>query len=342
MGRPGLTGHRKFRRLARAVGGAVIARGSLELLWDTCYEAGDDYLGDAADLEAAAQWEGEPGFLARALLDAGGEGEAGFIEEVEGRPGHFFCHDLYDHAPEYVRKRFDREAERKALGLTLNEIRSAKGKMGAAARWGKTPSGQTAANIGEQAEASECQAVADGCQTDGKRMPPGTTPSPTPTPTPSTGAKAPVTEPPKGKPPRKPAGKGPNAHLPEDLQADFWRGAASFPATKKTNLTEAARVWAGFVQAGDTTGPELAGCCQRYAASFSAYRRCYMTQFHAWLIGSGFTAYLEAERRGDPVTETREDSGRPPSPKDGMNRDTGLEDYEMPTLQSRSPVSRPA
>ena len=55
MGRPGLTNHRKFRRLARCLGGDVIARGSLEFLWDSCYENGDDYLGDSDDVELTAR-----------------------------------------------------------------------------------------------------------------------------------------------------------------------------------------------------------------------------------------------------------------------------------------------
>ncbi len=81
------------------------------------------------------------------------------------------CHDLYDHAPEYVRKRFDRKAERQARGVTFKEIRSAKGKAAAAARWGKDDAGQNLAPAGEEVDAN-------GCLADAKRMPPGTTPSP--------------------------------------------------------------------------------------------------------------------------------------------------------------------
>ena len=44
MGRPELSHHRKFRRLARDLNSDAIARGCLELLWDSCYENGDDYL----------------------------------------------------------------------------------------------------------------------------------------------------------------------------------------------------------------------------------------------------------------------------------------------------------
>ena len=71
MGRSGLSQHRKFRRLARDLNSEAIARGSLELLCDSCYENGDDYLGDSRDLEAAARWAGDPGALTDALAGAG-------------------------------------------------------------------------------------------------------------------------------------------------------------------------------------------------------------------------------------------------------------------------------
>ncbi len=138
MGRPGLTRHRKFSRVVRALDkiqvgfGEILARGALELLWDTTYENGDELLGDADDVENAAHWRGERGLLARALLEAGGADEDGFIEvrctcggtrkaHKEGkaceswRPaeGRYFVHDLLDHAPEYVATRREKELERR-------------------------------------------------------------------------------------------------------------------------------------------------------------------------------------------------------------------------------------
>jgi hypothetical protein len=113
MGRPGLTKHRKFRRLETALGSHIVARGALETLWDVAYENGDEYLGDADDVEAAARWEGEAGKLTQALLDAGRGDGPGFIEELEGRPGRYRVHDLWHHVPEYVRKRRKREDERR-------------------------------------------------------------------------------------------------------------------------------------------------------------------------------------------------------------------------------------
>src|SRR4051812_34563783 len=121
MGRPGLTKHRKFLRLARALQTACgafaeqVARGALEFLWDSAYENGDDDLGDETDVEAAARWRGDPGVLCRALAEAGGDGEHGFIEPDNGRPGRWRVHDLFDHAPDYVRRRRGYEEERRIV-----------------------------------------------------------------------------------------------------------------------------------------------------------------------------------------------------------------------------------
>lgn len=113
MARPGLTGHRKFRRLERALGSSIVARGVLELLWDSCYEAGDDYVGTAEDIEHAVGWTGEPGMLTRALAEAGMPLGVGFIERVPNvEDVAYRVHDLWHHAPDYVSKRRKREIER--------------------------------------------------------------------------------------------------------------------------------------------------------------------------------------------------------------------------------------
>jgi hypothetical protein len=126
MARPTLQRNRKWARLVRALGGdEVLARGSLELMWEVAYENGDEYLGDGEDVELAAKWRGEPGKLLQALLTAGGEGEAGFIEEVSGRPGRYQVHDLWDHAPDFVRKRRQRESERRTKGAKLRRAADA-------------------------------------------------------------------------------------------------------------------------------------------------------------------------------------------------------------------------
>lgn len=116
MGRPGLTCHRKFRRLAQALGSKMMALGALELLWAPAYEAGDDYVGTVDDIERLVEWTGDRGALTRALVEAGAPEGAGFIERVDasgqGEPC-YRIHDLMDHAPEYVARRRARELERK-------------------------------------------------------------------------------------------------------------------------------------------------------------------------------------------------------------------------------------
>jgi hypothetical protein len=180
MGRPGLTRHRKFRRLARELRSEAIARGCLELLWDSSYESGDEYLGDGADVEAAARWDGEAGKLTQALLLAGGDGHAGFIEEVSGHPGHYCVHDLFENAPDYVQKRRERELDRKQRGVTLSEVRSAAARKSHEARAQITAKDasvlQTAANGGHM------QTPALGTMQTAAN---GVTPAPAPAPTPA-------------------------------------------------------------------------------------------------------------------------------------------------------------
>lgn len=117
MGRPGLTNHGKFLRLSRILGSEALARGHLELIWEVGYESGDPRLGAPEDVEAAARWRGEPGALFAALVACKGPSKHGFIEEVDG---FWEIHDLWDHAPDYVRKRAAREAERRTKGRTLD------------------------------------------------------------------------------------------------------------------------------------------------------------------------------------------------------------------------------
>ncbi len=161
MARPGLTKHRKFLRVARALDSEAMALGCLEFLWEVAYQNGDDYLGDQLDVELAAHWKGEPGQLCRALLEAGGEGNRGFIEELPDRPGHYRVHDLFDHAPDYVSRRLAREMGRRAKGVTLSEVRAEAGRKGAEVTNSKrqqTDGKQTA--TGQQVAASNRQLAA--------------------------------------------------------------------------------------------------------------------------------------------------------------------------------------
>jgi len=130
MGRPGLTNHRKFRRLSRSLGSAIIARGVLELLWEACYDSGDDYLGTGEDIENGVGWTGPKGELALALVACGLPEGHGFIEpctpDAQSGAITYRVHDLWHHAPEYVTKRHKRElARREKVAPSAKRRRSA-------------------------------------------------------------------------------------------------------------------------------------------------------------------------------------------------------------------------
>lgn len=104
----------KFKRLVSELGmPRPYVRGLLETLWDVAHECGCPVIGDASDVEAAAEWPGEQGkfFEAMKLL--------GWIDPTPG--GEWEIHDYWDHAPEYVKKRLVREMERKNRGNGLKD-----------------------------------------------------------------------------------------------------------------------------------------------------------------------------------------------------------------------------
>lgn len=140
MARPGLFRHPKFKHLCRMLRmPEAHVLGHLEMLWQSAYEVGP-VIGDAEHIEAAAGWVGDQGILTAALLGCGKQGGFGFIE---ARPDGQFCiHDLNDHAPKYVGRRFERENERKQSGKTISDIR----REAAGKRWGKTEKMQKNAN----------------------------------------------------------------------------------------------------------------------------------------------------------------------------------------------------
>jgi hypothetical protein len=130
MARPTLATHPKFFRLAALVGGRAVARGALELIWDAAYASGNPMVGDSISVEATADWRGERGVLADALVSSG------FLDVVQpdasgGQMQTFAVHDLEDHAPDYVLKRWDRERKRKEAGETIRSVRQAAAKR----RW---------------------------------------------------------------------------------------------------------------------------------------------------------------------------------------------------------------
>lgn len=143
--KPELPDHRKFLRLCRLLDEPPPhVLGYLLFMWRRCYQTGDSRLGDALDVEAAACYLGEPGKFAKAASEAGGNGRSGFIEEKDGV---YHVHDLWDHAPEWAKRRMARvgnmpDGVEEYAGIRPNVSRTgAKGKKaasGSSPRGGKT------------------------------------------------------------------------------------------------------------------------------------------------------------------------------------------------------------
>lgn len=184
MARPGLWTHRKFRRLARLLGATYKAVGVLETLWAGAYADGDPRVGSAEDVEFAVGWDGEEGACAAALL------EAGFLDQDED--GELVIHDLFDHAPDYVRKRLSREEQRRGKGRPAT---------------GQTP------------PAGQGRPDSDRSVT-GQRPPNGRTPAPAPAPTPIPASQE-AAEPPLAlpdPPPKKSPKKSPKKTAPKETK----------------------------------------------------------------------------------------------------------------------------
>lgn len=88
----------KLKKLVRVLGlPRPYAIGLLETMWMVAHAAADPVFGSASDVEAAAEWPGEDGVLAAALVDTR------FLDDLQdGRLG---IHDYWQHAPKYVRDR---------------------------------------------------------------------------------------------------------------------------------------------------------------------------------------------------------------------------------------------
>jgi hypothetical protein len=118
--------HPKFIRLVDELGmPAPTVLGHLEFLWHAAHELAGEPIGDARNVELLARWAGEPGVFAAALH------RLRFLDDEGGATPCFQVHDLYDHAPEAVKKRIDRAAVRRELGVTMRQRKQASAR----ARW---------------------------------------------------------------------------------------------------------------------------------------------------------------------------------------------------------------
>ncbi len=293
MGRPGLDKHPKFRRLMHVLKETrAHIRGHLECLWEVAYENGNPEIGDAMDVALAADWQGEPGAFCKAALECGGKGKAGFIEPTSDNATRYRIHDLYDHAPEYVRKRCDRETDRQRRGTTLQKIRSTAARTAALARWQKD-----ASRIGD----------------DASRMPCGTTPAPAPAPAPSTLSCACAQEPPivpQGTKPRRRCNR-----YTEEFET-FWSVVVKTAPHKAKSKAEAAKRYAEAVDILHKRGTDDPhGFLQRTAAAYYASPEG-QTQFAngpaPWLNKGRYDDSPEAwQRSGDESTGQHEPVDEP-------------------------------
>lgn len=116
MARPTLDTCVKFKRLCQRLGlPRPYVKGLLTTMWDVANATGNPYLGGPEDVEAAAEWPGEPGAWFAAMRgDAGGHGA--WIDETEPGSNRYRVHDYYDHAPKYVKNRWYMEQRRRRSG----------------------------------------------------------------------------------------------------------------------------------------------------------------------------------------------------------------------------------
>jgi hypothetical protein len=113
MARPSLFHNKKFKRLCHLL---QLPRpqvvGLLETMWHACYETGDPSFRNLEEVEAAAEWWGEPGRFAAAIV------KSGLVDELDDAT--YAVHDFWDHAPRAVALRRKRELSRKNHDLQQN------------------------------------------------------------------------------------------------------------------------------------------------------------------------------------------------------------------------------
>ncbi len=102
MAKDGLFQTTKFKGLCRRLRiPRAHALGHLELMWFSAYERLSPDFRSAAQVEDAAEWEGESGVFAETLADP----DIRFLDhDDEG----YVIHDFWEHAPEYIKKRAHR------------------------------------------------------------------------------------------------------------------------------------------------------------------------------------------------------------------------------------------
>jgi hypothetical protein len=112
VARPSLDQNPKFKLLVRRLGvPRPYVLGLLETMWRVAWENGEPIIGTPDEIEASAEWPGEPGKFHAALVSGR------LLDDVGD--GRWSVHDFWDHAPEYVKKRRVRELERQQRGRVM-------------------------------------------------------------------------------------------------------------------------------------------------------------------------------------------------------------------------------
>ncbi len=115
MARASLFQNKKFKRLVRLLNlPRPYVVGLLETMWHPCYDTGDPTFATEAELEAAAEWPGEPGFFAKSVTEVGLVDAERYGNDDENSL-RWVIHDFWDHAPKGTNSRMDRELLRKSL-----------------------------------------------------------------------------------------------------------------------------------------------------------------------------------------------------------------------------------
>lgn len=218
MARTELRTHPKFKRLCRDLDlPAPYVMGLLEMMWQTGYIGGSDVLGDEVDVEAAAEWPGEPGAFFKAVRDRW---------VVQGDDKRWRIHDFWDHAPQYVQ----RKAKRKPA--------TRRGRTN-----GKTLASQEPANSQPVAsrELAGDQPMASSTQPNPTETNPDKGAAPPDTPIRAAGA-APSTESSGGRSDGKPAKRG-RGNADDDHLPGFDRFWAEFPPKRKRDKSKCRQKW---------------------------------------------------------------------------------------------------
>jgi len=213
MARPGLFKHRKFARLASRLRSPILAVGVLETLWYVCGETCDDRVGTAADLAFALKWTDKRIDIACVLH------ESGFLDC--DADGHYVVHDFWDHCPQFVKRRREREDARRADGAATKAAVVAGRTMASQRLDNGSPVAST--HVSVRSSAVQCSAIDDLARTTTQttiELHPSSLPARTPalnveSPPPSIAPRIPIATPPP-----------PGAPVPVGDLWDHWRQAA--------------------------------------------------------------------------------------------------------------------